>query len=74
MPMLQETLIIEAVVYRGVLRTTECPTLLRLITPEIATTDCIECGGTGFWNYGPTPDENGPCTECKGTGKIWISC
>ncbi len=35
---------------------------------------CPECEGTGWWGYGPTPDECGPCVDCKGTGKILIDC
>ena len=33
---------------------------------------CWECGGTGWWGYGPAEDVNGPCVECKGTGRVPI--
>ena len=36
-------------------------------------TKCLECGGTGDWPYGPTPDTCGPCIDCKGTGFILVS-
>ena len=62
------------VVYRGLKRNTECHVQGTLLTPEIAEIGCIECGGTGWWGVGPTPAECGPCVECKGTGKILVSC
>ena len=33
---------------------------------------CHECGGTGWWGYGPIPEVNGPCIDCKGTGREWV--
>lgn len=36
------------------------------------TVRCIECSGSGFWNFGPAGTE-GDCVECKGTGRLWIS-
>jgi hypothetical protein len=33
---------------------------------------CIECLGTGWWGYGPTPNEQGPCIQCKGDGRVWV--
>ena len=33
---------------------------------------CLECGGTGWWGYGPTPETCGPCVPCKGTGLVWV--
>lgn len=33
---------------------------------------CIECGGSGWWGYGPAPETNGPCIDCKGTGRVWV--
>ena len=33
---------------------------------------CHECAGSGWWGYGPTEDENGPCIVCKGTGREWV--
>lgn len=34
---------------------------------------CHECLGTGWWGYGPTIDECGPCVGCKGTGREWVA-
>lgn len=33
---------------------------------------CHECGGTGWWGYGPVEEVNGPCIDCKGTGREWL--
>lgn len=33
---------------------------------------CHECLGTGWWGYGPTEEECGPCIDCKGTGREWV--
>jgi hypothetical protein len=33
---------------------------------------CVECAGTGWWGYGPTPAEQGECVDCKGTGRVWV--
>jgi DnaJ-class molecular chaperone len=33
---------------------------------------CHECGGTGWWGFGPIPSTCGPCVDCKGTGREWV--
>jgi hypothetical protein len=34
--------------------------------------DCIICGGSGIQpNYGTTTSRN-PCSNCGGTGKVWV--
>lgn len=33
---------------------------------------CRECSGTGWWGFGPIEDVNGPCIDCKGTGRVWV--
>lgn len=33
---------------------------------------CIECSGTGWWDYAPYAVAGGPCVECKGTGRVWV--
>ena len=33
---------------------------------------CHECGGSGYWGYGPIPETCGPCIDCKGTGREWV--
>lgn len=63
-----------AVVYHGRRRETPVTVLLRLVTPEIGETACIECNGTGWWGFGPTPAECDPCVECKGTGRMFVGC
>jgi hypothetical protein len=63
-----------AVVYCGWWQETPVAVSLRLVTPEIGEITCIECNGTGWWGFGPTPAECGPCVDCKGTGRIFVSC
>ena len=33
---------------------------------------CHECGGSGWWGFGPVESVNGPCADCKGTGREWV--
>lgn len=33
---------------------------------------CHECGGTGWWGFGPVADTCGQCVDCKGTGREWV--
>lgn len=33
---------------------------------------CLECGGSGWWDYGP-PGTEGHCVNCKRTGKQYVS-
>ena len=63
-----------AIVYRGRMRNTPVRVSVRRLTPEIGEIDCIECGGDGRWDYGPTPAECCACVECKGTGKVLVDC
>jgi len=60
------------VVYLGRKRDRPLLRKARVITPEISQVDCFECGGTGDWPYGSTPETCGPCIDCKGTGKIFV--
>lgn len=65
-----------AVVYRGFKRETEVPVTLTVTDAKngFAWIDCIECEGGGKFLYHP---EGGPlwdCRECKGTGRIAVSC
>ena len=62
---------IQGIVYRGFLRETEVLCEIDLLECGAGTTPCIECGGTGIWDFG----YDGPeiCVECKGTRLIWIS-
>jgi len=61
------------VLYCGFDRETEVTVSVVRITPEIAETGCLECGGSGRWGYGPTDAECGPCVACKGTGRVLIN-
>lgn len=33
---------------------------------------CIECCGTGWWDFAPYATPGGPCVDCKGTGRVWV--
>ena len=59
--------------YCGFWRNTEVVCDVKVVTPEIGQIDCLECKGTGWWGYGPTEAECGPCVDCKGTGKVYVS-
>ena len=38
----------------------------------VAQVPCHECLGTGWWGFGPVEETNGPCVDCKGTGREWV--
>ena len=62
------------IVYRGINYVTPVSVEVEHICDSgIGRIDCIECEGTGYWPYGPAPEECGPCVECKGTGKVFIN-
>ena len=42
------------------------------VFPGVGERDCHECGGSGWWDFGP-PGTEGPCVDCKGTGKEFVS-
>ena len=65
-----------AIVYRGFKRETEVEVIVTEICPEmgVGQIDCIECEGDGWWGYGPTENECGPCVECKGSGRVLVNC
>lgn len=39
---------------------------------QVGQIPCHECLGTGYWGYGPNGSVNGPCVDCKGTGREWV--
>lgn len=39
---------------------------------EVGRIACHECGGSGWWGYGPVEETCGPCVDCKGTGRVWV--
>ncbi len=47
-------------------------TMTVITTDAVAQVDCPECGGTGWWDFGPSASTNGPCVDCKGTGSVWV--
>ena len=46
---------------------------VEIITDDIGQISCLECNGSGRWDYGPTDEEDELCIPCKGTGKVYIS-
>lgn len=64
--------VVEAVIYFGWHRDSPVACVVRVVTPEVGEVACFECEGTGWWGYGPTPDECGPCVVCKGTRRIYV--
>ena len=62
----------KAILYLGFKRETEVEINIYPNELGIYKTGCPECGGTGWWDYGPS-EEEGPCIGCKGTGQIWIT-
>lgn len=63
----------KAILYVGLKRDHEIEINIYPNELGIYKTGCLECGGTGWWPYGPTEDECGICIDCKGTGQIWIT-
>ena len=63
----------KAILYTGRKRDIEVEINIRPNELGIYKTGCRECGGTGWWPYGPTEKEQGPCVDCKGTGQIYIT-
>ncbi|MDD3029846.1 MAG: hypothetical protein PHS57_06175 [Alphaproteobacteria bacterium] len=59
------------VVYCGFLRETEVETFAEVIGGIAGRIACLECGGSGVWDFG----YDGPqvCVSCKGTGKQYVS-
>ena len=66
----------ESIAYVGNLRTTEVVVDISddFIDLGDAFVPCFECGGTGWWDFAPYAVPDGPCVNCKGTGKVTINC
>ena len=52
--------------YEGVIRE------VTILFPGVGECDCVECDGSGWWDYGP-PGTEDLCVDCKGTGRILVS-
>ena len=63
----------KAILYTGLKRDKETEINIHPNELGIYKTICHECEGTGWWGYGPTKNERGPCIVCKGTGQIYIT-
>lgn len=56
-------------VYCGYYRDTIVRVRYRLVEDIVLEIDCMECGGTGIWNYFPEEFGEEACVACKGTGR-----
>lgn len=63
---------IEVDVYCGWERETIVRRKGKIVGDMVLQIDCLECGGTGWWDFGPDDEEPGPCVQCKGTGKQYL--
>jgi hypothetical protein len=43
-----------------------------ILFPGVGECDCLECEGSGWWNYGPLGTEC-DCVDCKGTGRVLVA-
>ena len=43
-----------------------------ILFPGVGECDCLECDGSGWWDYGP-PGTECDCVDCKGTGRVLVS-
>ena len=59
-------------VYCGWERDTVVRRKAKIVGDMVLQIDCLECGGTGWWDFGPDEEEPGPCVQCRGTGKQFL--
>jgi len=62
----------KANIYCGYYRETIIKQKLNILDIDIFEIPCLECNGTGRWNFMPEYEEI-DCVQCKGTGKQYIS-
>ena len=63
---------IDVDVYCGWGRDTIVRRKAKIVGGMVLQIGCLECGGTGWWDFGPPEVEPGPCVQCKGTGKQYL--
>lgn len=39
---------------------------------SVARIACLECYGTGWWDFAPYATPGAPCVDCKGAGRVWV--
>jgi hypothetical protein len=61
------------IVWRGFSRCTEVAATVERLSCGAGRIACIECGGTGVWDFMVPDIAASPCVECKGTGKTYVS-
>lgn len=51
---------------------TVVPAMVELLSEVAGQVSCLECDGIGFWPWHPD-GRMLRCTNCKGTGKVYVS-
>lgn len=59
-------------VYCGWYRNTMVQMNPKIIDEIVFEIPCLECGGTGIWDYFPEKEPTCRCVVCKGTGKQYV--
>ena len=60
-------------VYCGWYRDTEVECYVRDLECGAGQIVCLECYGTGVWDWGEPEIPAFPCVDCKGTGRQLVS-
>ena len=60
-------------IYCGRDRETEVERYVRDLGCGAGQIVCLECCGTGVWDWGEPVIPSFPCTNCKGTGRQLVS-
>lgn len=59
-------------IYCGWYRNTIVEVKPKIIDEIVFEIPCLECDGTGMWDYFPEEIPAHPCVNCKGTGKQYV--
>lgn len=59
-------------IYCGCYRDTIVKAKPKIINEIVFEIPCLECEGTGIWDYFPEEIPAHQCVSCKGTGKQYI--
>lgn len=59
-------------IYCGWQRKTIVKTSPKIVDDIVFEIPCLECGGTGIWEYFIEEESTFQCTVCKGTGKQYL--
>lgn len=59
-------------IYCGWYRNTIVKVKPKIVDDIVFEIPCLECGGTGVWDYFPEEDTVHSCINCKGAGKQYV--